>query len=108
MQPTEDGFVDQVRALRLLVTGRFHALCIALAAGTPFLATETNTHKIVGLIGDAELAPWRHLPVGEIGAAEIERASTWSRDEADARDAFLADTRARIETLFDDLRALAA
>jgi polysaccharide pyruvyl transferase WcaK-like protein len=55
MVSTEREFIDRVSRLSLLVTGRFHAVCVALAAGTPFLAVESNTHKIASLIEDASM-----------------------------------------------------
>lgn len=106
MVRTEVEFVHRVSQLSLLVTGRFHAVCVALSAGTPFLAVESNTHKIGSLIGDAGVGLWRTVPTTAIDAALVERASAWEPEECAGLEAFLAETRARISTLFDDLQAL--
>jgi polysaccharide pyruvyl transferase WcaK-like protein len=39
----------------VVVTGRFHGVCLAILAGTPFVALSSNTHKIEGLLDDARL-----------------------------------------------------
>jgi hypothetical protein len=39
----------------LIISGRFHALCLAIVLEVPFLAWPSNTHKIEGLLEDAQL-----------------------------------------------------
>ena len=39
----------------IVVTGRFHGACLSILAGKPFIAVESNTHKIQGLLRDANL-----------------------------------------------------
>ncbi|MBP1626350.1 MAG: Polysaccharide pyruvyl transferase [Holophagaceae bacterium] len=39
----------------IIVTGRFHGACLAILAGRPFLALPSNTHKIHGMLEDADL-----------------------------------------------------
>lgn len=41
----------------LVVTGRFHGICLAILAKRPFVAFASNTHKIEGLLKDANLGP---------------------------------------------------
>ncbi|WP_041319711.1 polysaccharide pyruvyl transferase family protein [Hyphomicrobium denitrificans] len=40
----------------LIVSGRFHALCLAIVLEVPFLAWPSNTHKMEGLLEDAQLS----------------------------------------------------
>jgi polysaccharide pyruvyl transferase WcaK-like protein len=50
--------VDQVSKITrasLVVTGRFHGVCLAILAQRPFVAISSNTHKIEGLLADAQL-----------------------------------------------------
>lgn len=50
--------IDQLTealAAEVHVTGRFHGACLAIAAGRPFVAVASNTHKIEGLLEDAQL-----------------------------------------------------
>lgn len=39
----------------IVVTGRFHGVCLAILAGKPFVALSSNTYKIEGLLDDAGL-----------------------------------------------------
>lgn len=47
--------VGAIRQAALVVTGRFHGICLAILAGRPFVAFASNTHKIEGLLRDADL-----------------------------------------------------
>ena len=49
------GQVSAVRDASLIVTGRFHGICLAILARRPFVAFSSNTHKIEGLLRDANL-----------------------------------------------------
>ncbi len=41
----------------IVITGRFHGICLAILAGRPFVALASNTHKVEGLLADARLGP---------------------------------------------------
>jgi hypothetical protein len=101
------AYMARVSALSLMVTGRFHAAAFALAAGTPVLAVESNTHKIGATFEDAGLAPWRRVTPAELTPGLLERASRWEPAEAAALAAWLAEGRGRTTALFDDLARLA-
>jgi len=102
------AFRDGLARLRLLVSGRFHACTLSLALGTPFVAQASNTGKIAALARDAGLDEWRTS--SRLTPDEIARAADrgWSKTEERNRAAYVADARARAETLFADLRRLAA
>lgn len=104
----EADYMARVAALELLVTGRFHAATFALAAGTPVLAVESNTHKIGATFEDAGLAPWRRVAPADLSPDLLARAALWEPAEAAALADFLADGRRRTTALFDDLARLAA
>jgi polysaccharide pyruvyl transferase WcaK-like protein len=104
----EAGYMARVAKLELLVTGRFHAATFALAAGTPVLAVESNTHKIGATFDDAGLAPWRRIAPAELTPGLLARAARWEPQEETALADFLADGRRRTTALFDDLARLAA
>ena len=42
--------VEYVSKFKLIITGRFHAMCACMVARTPFIAIKSNSHKIEGLI----------------------------------------------------------
>jgi len=104
----EADYMARLAALSLLVTGRFHAATFALAAGTPVLAVESNTHKIGATFDDAGLAPWRRIAPADLTPDLMAAATRWERDEEQALADFLADGRRATTALFDDLARLAA
>lgn len=104
----EAAYMGKIAALSLLVTGRFHAATFALAAGTPVLAVESNTHKIGATFEDAGLAPWRRIAPADLDAVLLARAARWEPEEEKALADFLADGRRKTTALFDDLAGLAA
>ena len=103
----EADYMAKVAALALLVTGRFHAATFALAAGTPVLAVESNTHKIGATFEDAGLAPWRRIDPADLDAALLARAARWEPGEEASLADYLADGRRKTTALFDDLAGLA-
>jgi len=100
-------FIDRLAALELLVTGRFHACTLAMVAGTPFLATPSNTSKISALLEDAGLAAWR--VADSLSRTEIEaaRRTGWESGELSAISDYLASARMRADTLFGEIARMA-
>jgi hypothetical protein len=93
----------------LVVTGRFHGACYAMAAGTPFVALSSNSWKLEALVEDAGLARWRlATPEGMPGLlAGGQAALAWSEAERVALDAYLEGAAQGAASLFTDLAALA-
>jgi hypothetical protein len=74
-----------------LLTGRFHAMCLALLLRLPFHALASNTWKIEATIADAGLDPVRHVAPGGPPPAPL----PFSAHETDAIARYIR--RARIE-----------
>lgn len=91
----------------LLVTGRFHAVCLSILSRTPFLATASNSWKIETLISDIGLDPARALPLEQI-TADMVQSRDWNfvAAELQAIDESLARWRAQGALLFDRIAAL--
>jgi polysaccharide pyruvyl transferase WcaK-like protein len=89
----------------LIVTGRFHMVCLAMLARTPFIALEGNTHKIEGVLADANLSNrfCSALPDG----LDLLAWSKWHDEEFAALEAFLQEARSRISRMFFRIRQLA-
>lgn len=104
---TAADFDADVASARLVVTGRFHAAIIALAAETPLLAVESNTPKLSATLADAGLSPWRVVRPEEVDEELLVRAERWEADELANVRRFVAEERRRQEELFADLRELA-
>lgn len=106
--PDAEEFLDRLSRLALLVSGRFHACTLALAADTPFVAIASNTHKIASLVADAGLAKWRHLDTVDPRIVVEAAAAGWNAEEQESRKDYLADASRKAERLFADLAKLAA
>jgi hypothetical protein len=51
---TADQFLRKIsNNTKLVISGRFHGVCLCLKVGVPFLAVRSNTYKIEGLVEDA-------------------------------------------------------
>lgn len=101
------GYMARIASLDLLVTGRFHAATFALAARTPLLALDSNTHKITALVEDAGLDPRRLIEPRELTLDRLTAASWTAAEQANLAD-YLADGRRATDVLFADLAKLAA
>lgn len=88
----------------LLVSGRFHAVTLALATRTPFVAVESNTPKISALVHDALGGSTRVRPLAELEQLDP-AAWAWTAAEAPALEAFLDSARRRGAAMFDAIRA---
>lgn len=67
-----------IQQASLVVTGRFHGVCLAILADKPVLALPSNTRKIEGLLQDARLGPGAHL----LDGADFYRAPLEAIDSA--------------------------
>jgi len=107
--------LTDVMAARAWVTGRFHGLIAALAAGRPVCALSSNTAKIEGLLFDAGLADECLLPADWISApVEIQRDQLEKRFESqrtsgfiERRESYLRFAKDRIGLMFDAVAATA-
>lgn len=103
---TRDEFSRFVASRSCVVTGRFHMLIFCLSSRTPFLAVESNTHKIGATLKDSGLHSWRLTTPTLIDAAAVERAGKWHDDELQALDAYVGAGRIGMNDLFADLASL--
>lgn len=62
--------VGSIRNSEVIITGRFHGVCLAILLERPFIAVTSNTHKIEGMLVDAMLGPCGQV----VKADELEKA----------------------------------
>jgi polysaccharide pyruvyl transferase WcaK-like protein len=97
--------LKRISAKSLIVTGRFHMVCMSLLARTPFLALSGNTHKIEGILTDVQL-PHRYL-TSLSDRRDLISAAEWRDDEAARIDTYLETARSRISEMFSRIREAA-
>jgi polysaccharide pyruvyl transferase WcaK-like protein len=104
-RPSHATFVelfDRIATSQLVVTGRFHMICLALLAKTPFIALPAMTHKIEGLLDDAGLAH-RFVTSGKVPDA-IGEYSYWHEGELVQVEAYIERARRSIAEMFSTIR----
>jgi Polysaccharide pyruvyl transferase len=105
---TPEHFLNEIaRGTRLIVSGRFHGICLCLKVGVPFLAVCSNTHKVEGLLEDAgidgRLIDIRSLSKNGTSIAELDTAGAWSAADEDARRRYVDFAQDAIKTCFDTI-----
>jgi polysaccharide pyruvyl transferase WcaK-like protein len=116
MVETVEEYTSHLAQCGLHLTGRYHAVCLSIATGTPFIAVTSNSQKIEALIDDIGLDPRRastsvrealNRSVRDFSASEKAKIAAWldlarrRSDEVLDRVAALAPQLARIEVLPD-------
>jgi polysaccharide pyruvyl transferase WcaK-like protein len=89
---------------RVVVAPRFHGVCLCMKIGVPFLGISSNTPKIEGMLADAGL-DHRMLDMADLNVSEIHRRSAWSAADETQRKSYVADAKARIAGMFDQMAA---
>lgn len=98
------SFVSFLGSHALLCTGRFHAVTLALATATPFVAVESNTPKISGLLEDVFGSPRRVLTLDDIEQVADAQDYDWLPSERNALAMFLQSADASMHRMFDRIR----
>jgi polysaccharide pyruvyl transferase WcaK-like protein len=92
--------------LRLLVTARYHALCFALQLNIPFLAIESNTFKIQGLLKDIGIDNFRFVKKSDqlnFSKENLEKYFYFSNNELKKIKDYNNLAKIKINNLFDDI-----
>ena len=117
-----EKFANRLKSgTRFVLCGRFHAVCFCLNLGIPFLAVGSNTHKIQGLLEDANLShklltlrsdesnsgkglAFKNFDVTNSGlvSALTERA-VWTHHDERNRLAYVQNARTEITKCFDEI-----
>jgi hypothetical protein len=97
-----DVLFRKVAGSNLIVTGRFHMVCMALLARTPFVALGGNTHKIEGMLGDAGLSDRYFSSLSD--SRNPLALAEWHDEEVARIDAYLQKARSQISQMFARIR----
>lgn len=95
------------------ITGRYHGLIAALAAGRKICAIRSNTHKIEALLADANLSDallppdWETLPPADQDARIAACFARQTPDFDQRRADFITRSVTLIDAMFDQTAALA-
>ncbi|MBH0239575.1 polysaccharide pyruvyl transferase family protein [Methylobrevis albus] len=104
-------YAEVLGGLDLLVTGRFHSVCFALATRTPFIAVESNTPKITNVLNDILGSADRVVAAKTLKKLDLVPYVTWTEAENQALDRFFAakaDLYGAVERRIGELAATAS
>ena len=102
-RPLQD-FMALLESSELVVTGRFHVVCLCLITGTPFLAVASNSHKVEGMLEDAGL---RHRLVSPQKLAQtLDAPPAWTEEDNRLAAEFVTMARHGQAELFADIGAV--
>ncbi|ALI55572.1 polysaccharide pyruvyl transferase family protein [Celeribacter marinus] len=103
-----DGYLRLLSSCEGHITGRFHAVCLSMVTGTPFLALSSNASKIERLLTDVGIGASRILTPDDLSSLTLLRAvRPFDSGEVQAVQAYLESARTNAATLMDDLAHLA-
>lgn len=97
-------FLDAIKSAKLIVTGRFHLVCLSMLAGVPFFAIPSNTHKIQSLLKDVGL-------MNKIVSAEQDDFMSldyqeWTENDNLKVKEFINHANKEIDLMFEKIRSL--
>jgi len=93
-----DQFMGRLESSELVITGRFHGVCLCILTGTPFLAITSNSHKVEGMLEDAGLSHRIVRPVDL--RAVMAHPPAWTDEDAKKAKAFVAKARRGQKAMF--------
>jgi len=97
-----ENFLKLIVKAELIVTGRFHMVCLAMLAKTPFVAFPSNTFKIEGMLNDAGLNH-RLYNLNKLNNS-IYNYSHWQNDELEKIENYIAQADYKIENMFQIIK----
>ena len=95
-----ESYYSEINNSTFLISGRYHAICMAIQSKTPFYAVSSNTYKIEGMLEDAGLESSRLKDINQITAKNL---MEYSDDELKAIDSYLQLARDKIIRMFNDI-----
>ena len=96
-----DDFMAMLASSELVITGRFHVVCLCLVTGTPFLAVASNSHKIEGMLEDAGLS--HRLVSPEALGPMLDDPPLWEENDTRLAEQFVRRARESQEALFSEI-----
>lgn len=100
-------YIQVLRQKELSITGRFHAVCLAVATRTPFLAVDSNSWKIAALIDDIGLSTARRVSNDALSEGKIVGHDfQYTKEELHRIETTLETWRTKADALFDDIAVL--
>lgn len=97
------SYVQEIASLDFLVAARYHSLCFALKTLTPFVALESNSHKVEGMLEDIGIGRQRMVKQDELHNLDMKK---FSEAEVDLITKYVENAPRQIEYMFQEISKL--
>lgn len=94
-------YINTLLLSEKVIAGRFHTVCLCVLAKTPFIAIESNSHKISGLLKDIGNMQNRIAKTGEFN--EDFSVHEFDKNEIENIDKYLTYAKEQWKLFFDSL-----
>ena len=100
--------VPDIAGRSFVISGRFHAVCMAMMASVPCIGISSNTHKIEGMFADAGITSDYLISQSELNRASLERACDFllendHREYLDRCREYIVKAQSSISQMFSDI-----
>jgi len=96
-------FLKKIISSEIVISGRFHIICMCINAKVPFLAYGSNTYKIQGLINDIGISKSRFMSVNTMLNLESFSEYSFSKQELEKIEFYIANSKVKINRMFDQI-----
>jgi|SaaInlStandDraft_7_1057024.scaffolds.fasta_scaffold81086_1 polysaccharide pyruvyl transferase WcaK-like protein len=93
-------YIREISGFKLIITGRYHALCFAIQTLTPFLIIKSNYHKYEGMLNDIGIGNGRIVDDVSVNYANY---CIFEEHEIKMIEKFLEKSPKEIEKMFRDI-----
>lgn len=101
----ENEFLSNLNSCNLLISARFHAICLALHFSTPFIALKSNTFKIEALLNDIGLNKSRIVSMEDLNKIKSLKinVNSFSPLELENIENYIVNANKSINKMFDEI-----
>ena len=99
----ENSYWKKIAGSKSVLTGRYHAMCSALIARTPFLVLKSNSHKVESLLKDIGIGEERLIFHEDLNNYNKLDFKPFSGKELDLIERYCLKAKADIGRMFDEI-----
>jgi len=106
--PTTDEYLDLLQSADAILSGRFHATCLAMLTRTPFLTVNEHTDITKAVLNDAGLSTDRILTNTQLRRSTLAqlRTSSFRKKELASLTSYLSEAEHFIAEMFSEMASL--
>ncbi len=95
--------LSRIATARGVIGGRFHAVCMSILSGTPFIGMSSNTSKMIGMLTDMGLTRF----LTDDAKLAFDMVDHWQDADYNATAAYVQKARREAKSMFEEIANLA-